>query len=57
MSDEPKEDEPVETDLMEPRDPMEPPDEPPHVAAKDCWCSPVEDEPGVWVHRERRLNA
>jgi hypothetical protein len=22
-----------------------------HVAAVDCWCGPVEDEPGVWVHQ------
>ncbi len=23
-----------------------------HVASKDCWCSPTEDDgfPGVWVH-------
>jgi hypothetical protein len=33
-------------------EPEQPPaDEPVHISAADCWCRPVEDEPGVWVHR------
>jgi hypothetical protein len=27
-------------------------DEPAHITAADCWCGPVEDDPGVWVHRD-----
>lgn len=23
----------------------------PHVASPDCWCCPIEDEPGVWIHQ------
>jgi hypothetical protein len=22
-----------------------------HVASPDCWCRPVEEYPGLWVHR------
>jgi hypothetical protein len=23
----------------------------PHDATPDCWCQPIEESPGVWVHR------
>ena len=22
-----------------------------HVSRPDCWCHPIEESPGVWVHR------
>ena len=22
-----------------------------HVSSPDCWCHPIEVEPGLWVHR------
>lgn len=27
-----------------------------HVASPDCWCDPVEESPGVWVHIDRTLH-
>jgi hypothetical protein len=24
--------------------------QPEHIASADCWCAPVRDERGVWVH-------
>lgn len=23
-----------------------------HLASPDCWCEPVEESPGVWVHQD-----
>jgi hypothetical protein len=22
-----------------------------HLSSPDCWCNPIEESPGVWVHR------
>ena len=28
-----------------------------HWASRDCWCDPVPDEPGVWIHRDLEKSA
>jgi hypothetical protein len=27
-----------------------------HQSSPDCWCQPIEESPGVWVHRDPTLD-
>jgi hypothetical protein len=27
-----------------------------HQSSPDCWCQPIEESPGVWVHRDTFLD-